>query len=232
MKIAYLSNKNCNLELLVKEIVGCYAIEKRKVPYHVRNFLREVKKGTKEFFDIYYLRHVFGNIRTLICSSDNKLVNDAIFNIEVAYQSIHGLNENNWNTEESLIGWKSEYYFSLPIDDNLYILINDEVSSLSNYLYKLGIKENEGYSCVTGVRYATKYLSANIDKNLLPFVFRINFKGDFTKKEINPFAFIPEHFSDNEKDIIKKVCVKDLVSSNQKFNPLVFESFDVSKCVH
>ena len=128
-----------------------------------------------------------------------------------------------------LIKWVCEYYFQLPIQDNLFILWNKKIQNLAKVFNEKNIQVNDD-SCITDSECITYFYSAFAPTKMLPKIFKVEIKGDSEKNGLNPKIFFSGVMSEKDKELIKSMVLnspKEWVG-NCQYTPFEFSEFDLN----
>lgn len=136
---------------------------------------------------------------------------------------------NKMNLEKICIGWVSEYYFRLPLQEALFVLDGEKISLLENFLPRV----KEVHSQITGVRYATTFYKGFIEKKILPKIFKAEIRGDFTKKEVLPKLCFSSLMSNKDKIFIRQNALDNPKNwtADQPFQPFEFGEFTIEDMI-
>jgi hypothetical protein len=127
------------------------------------------------------------------------------------------------------ISWQSSFHFRLPIQKDLFILDNNKIQNLSEYLIKSkGIKVIDDYSHINGCTSSSNVHTAEIPEDIKELIFRIEDIGDFINKKIFSKVF----FQSNINNMLKNDVIDIITSQNNKsrhsFYPLQIEVFELT----
>lgn len=127
------------------------------------------------------------------------------------------------------ISWQSSFHFRLPIQKDLFILENNNIQNLSEYLIKSkGIKVIDDYSHINGCTSSSNVHTAEIPEDIKELIFKIEDIGDYTNKKIFPKVFFQSDINDRTKEQIIEIITSQNYKSRYSFHPLQIEEFELT----
>lgn len=129
------------------------------------------------------------------------------------------------------LSWQTNYHLRLPLNSDLFIFDKGVVTLLTNYLASNYIKIDIAHSQVSGTTSVSQGQCANVPKDILARIFRIEDTGDFANKRIFSKVLFQNDVEEHMKNEVLQLVESFNKKSRYTYHPTQIEQFDLTlKC--